>query len=110
MFAAWQRMQDWREARAKLAAQRALEKRRIKKPLVTTQLVQARGAMQTPRTGIEKAAMEERDPMAARIVPPQPSRDYENELAPIEVSSRAAAEAKPKTAMPLTAASLSIPS
>jgi S-DNA-T family DNA segregation ATPase FtsK/SpoIIIE len=111
IFAAWQRVQDWREARAKLAAQRALEKRRLKKPLVNTQLVQAKRAMQPPKTGIEKAAMEESDSVAARIAAPQPSReDSENELAPIEVSSRADATLKPKTTMPRIAGSFRLPS
>src|SRR5262249_47078514 len=42
VFAAWDRFQDWRAARAKVRAQKELDKRRAAatKPVVTTQLVQ----------------------------------------------------------------------
>jgi S-DNA-T family DNA segregation ATPase FtsK/SpoIIIE len=66
--ALWNRYQDWQEERAKRRQQRELEKRRIQKPQVKTQLVSARQAaehfgeptvqprvQQEPRrTGIEK--------------------------------------------------------
>jgi S-DNA-T family DNA segregation ATPase FtsK/SpoIIIE len=60
-FAAWQRFQDWRAARAKKKAAKALEKRRIQKPAVTSQLVPARSTQppQPMKTGIERALAEE---------------------------------------------------
>src|SRR5947209_6372373 len=59
-FAAWQRVEDWRTARAKKKQQKALEKRRAARPEVPAQLVPAK---RTPppapapvKTGIERIA------------------------------------------------------
>jgi len=62
--ALWNRYQDWQQERAKLRQQKELDKRRISKPVVKTQLIPSRPA-QTPqvsesrRTGIEKMLAEE---------------------------------------------------
>jgi S-DNA-T family DNA segregation ATPase FtsK/SpoIIIE len=42
LFAAWERLQDWRATRAKIKAEKQLEKRRSTKPVAATQLVQAK--------------------------------------------------------------------
>jgi S-DNA-T family DNA segregation ATPase FtsK/SpoIIIE len=63
--ALWNRYQDWREERAKLRQQKELEKRRISKPIVKTQLIPSRPAQpsvstENRRTGIEKMMAEDR--------------------------------------------------
>jgi S-DNA-T family DNA segregation ATPase FtsK/SpoIIIE len=70
-FAAWQRFQDWRAARAKKKAAKELEKRRIQKPAVTSQLVPARSAPppQPLKTGIERALAEEEPNADAQEMP-----------------------------------------
>src|SRR5579863_919072 len=67
--ALWNRHLDWQEERAKKQQQKELEKRRISKPVVKTQLipsrqageptVQARVAPEARRTGIERMVEEE---------------------------------------------------
>jgi DNA segregation ATPase FtsK/SpoIIIE, S-DNA-T family len=108
VFAAWQRLQDWRAARAKIKLQRELEKRRFKRPVVTTQLVPAKRTAVQPQTGIQNAAEDEDSPVTARVEPP-PSPD-DSSLAPIEVASRADASPKAKTTMPRIAGSYKLPS
>src|SRR5215475_10538413 len=63
--ALWDRYQDWQEDRAKRQQQKDLEKRRISKPIVKTQLIPSRPApVQAPieqrRTGIDRMMAEER--------------------------------------------------
>jgi DNA segregation ATPase FtsK/SpoIIIE, S-DNA-T family len=71
--ALWNRYQDWREERAKRRQQKELDKRRISKPEVKTQLipsrqvasgpaVQARVAPEARRTGIERMLEPDAEP------------------------------------------------
>ena len=67
--ALWNRYQDWQEERVKRGQQKELEKRRISKPVVKTQLIpsrqgapiDARASAEPRRTGIERM-MEEDSP------------------------------------------------
>ena len=118
--ALWNRYQDWQEDRAKRQQQKELDKRRVSKPQVKTQLipsrqaseptVQARIAPEPRRTGIE------------RMLDPEPAGDAGNvptttggilpESLPLaavdatdpEVTQRADSDHKPKTTMPRIAA------
>jgi DNA segregation ATPase FtsK/SpoIIIE, S-DNA-T family len=65
--ALWNRYQDWLQERAKRKQQKELDKRRISKPIVKTQLIQSRptaaqsvAATEGGRTGIERMMAEER--------------------------------------------------
>jgi DNA segregation ATPase FtsK/SpoIIIE, S-DNA-T family len=68
VIALWNRYQDWQEERARRRQQKELDKRRISKSVVTTQLiparplaaVQPRTTTEARRTGIEKMMAEER--------------------------------------------------
>jgi S-DNA-T family DNA segregation ATPase FtsK/SpoIIIE len=73
--ALWNRYQDWREERRKRRQQKELDKRRIAKPVVKTQMipsrqaasdptVQARVAPEPRRTGIERMLEPEAEPAA----------------------------------------------
>ncbi|MGH9492892.1 MAG: DNA translocase FtsK 4TM domain-containing protein, partial [Terriglobales bacterium] len=106
-FAAWDRYMDWRAARAKAKAQRELEKRRGAKPVVTTQLVEAKRA--APRTGIERAAMEQ------EVVPTAVGASAERTLSQMvvsapEVGARADSSVKHRTVMPRIAGGYTLPS
>ncbi|HVI10450.1 MAG TPA: DNA translocase FtsK [Candidatus Binatia bacterium] len=62
--ALWNRYQDWREERARKRQQRELEKRRVSKPVVKTQLIASRPAetvrsAEPRRTGIERMMEDE---------------------------------------------------
>src|SRR5207302_3847899 len=46
VVALWDRYKDWKEERAKKKMQKELDKRRASRPMVTTQLVPARTALQ----------------------------------------------------------------
>ncbi len=114
-FAAWDRFEDWRLARAKAKAQKELEKRKLQKPVVTAQLVPAKRA-QSPvveaRSGIER--MEEERP--AEIIPPTvraaaPLRAIDEIIDDsIEVTTRADDEVKTKTTMPKVQGGWKLPS
>jgi S-DNA-T family DNA segregation ATPase FtsK/SpoIIIE len=104
-IALWERLKDWRDARAKKRMQRELEKRRAApKPLITTQMVPARPtsppvqsqtrAPEPVRTGIDRTFAEESaEPSAAEPHGPSP-----------EVTERADSAQKPKTTLPRIAA------
>ena len=74
LYAAWDRIEDWKRAREKAQAAKELEKRRAAKPVVNTQLVQKRLQDQPPippiavtpaatkKTGIERMLEEDRGP------------------------------------------------
>src|SRR6266567_3724525 len=47
VVALWDRYRDWKEERAKKRMQKELDKRRASRPMVTTQLVPARAALQS---------------------------------------------------------------
>jgi S-DNA-T family DNA segregation ATPase FtsK/SpoIIIE len=111
------RYRDWQEERAKKAAQKELEKRRAAKPVVTTQLVQARPAPAQPvstprpaRTGIERMTEPESESASAAVGPaaPKAQAPAADEPAP-EVTERADNGHKPKTTMPRIAGNYKLP-
>ncbi len=109
-FAAWDRLQDWRAARAKARAQRELETRRVSRPVVTTQLVEGKRAAAAPKTGIERAAEE-----VAAPVPAAPLAAAERTLSQMmvagpEVGTRADSDLKRRTVMPKIAGGYKLPS
>src|SRR5262249_6573615 len=119
------RWRDWKDERQRKRQQRDLERRRAERPMVTTQLVPARGTASrqeterefsppTPRhesvstenrrTGIER--MVEEEPAALAEMPPK-------ELVPppaeVEVTDRIDSRAKAKTTMPKISGSYKLP-
>jgi len=118
--ALWNRYQDWREERAKRRQQKELDKRRISKPVVKTQLIPSRAmeSVEAPkasaeprRTGIERMLepeVTERMPQPTGGILPEPPVEAE-ELAP-EVTERADSERKAKTTMPRIAGGYKLPS
>jgi S-DNA-T family DNA segregation ATPase FtsK/SpoIIIE len=124
--ALWNRYQDWQEERAKRQQQKELDKRRISKPIVKTQLipsrqaaseptVQARVAPEPRRTGIERMLEPEvtEAPHATGGILPQSLAEVEardpGEIDP-EVTQRADSDHKPKTTMPRIAGGYKLPS
>jgi S-DNA-T family DNA segregation ATPase FtsK/SpoIIIE len=105
-YAAWDRVEDWRTARARTKTQKELEKRPAAKPVVTTQLVPKRAPME--KTGIEKATE------TAVPVPPAPVEPLPiavgQEPATVEVTNRADSSQKTKTTMPRIAGGYKLPS
>jgi S-DNA-T family DNA segregation ATPase FtsK/SpoIIIE len=116
--AVWNRYQDWQEERAKRQQQKELDKRRISKPLVKTQLipsrqaaageptVQARVAPEPRRTGIERMLepdVAEAVPAATGGILPESLTTVEAVVDP-EVTQRADSDHKAKTTMPRIAA------
>jgi DNA segregation ATPase FtsK/SpoIIIE, S-DNA-T family len=129
--AIWNRLEDWREERLKRRQQKELEKRRISKPVVKTQLIPSRQSAGDPsvqvraenrRTGIER--MEEEDAAAtggilheslsdvegARSQDHSSSSMAEDPSADPEVTERADVDHKPKTTMPRIAGGYKLPS
>ena len=133
--ALWNRYEDWREERLKQKQQKELEKRRISKPLVKTQLI-ARSKMadsfgkttEPRRTGIERMFEEERpatggilheSPAAVRAGDSDASSDLAgrddsslgmSDAAEPEVTERADSDHKAKTTMPKIAGGYKLPS
>ncbi|MGA8274243.1 MAG: DNA translocase FtsK [Candidatus Sulfotelmatobacter sp.] len=119
--ALWNRYLDWQEERAKRLQQKELDKRRISKPQVKTQLipsrqtftteptVQARIAPEPRRTGIERMLDPEPREAATNAaattggILPESLAGVESEADP-EVTRRADSEHKAKTTMPRIAA------
>ncbi len=108
-FAAWDRFQDWRTARAKARALRDLEKRRAAKPMVTTQMVPKRPLPAAERTGIEKMA-EAAAPAVPAPLSPQGPLPIETAAGDIEVGTRADTDVKHKTVLPKLAGGFKLPS
>jgi DNA segregation ATPase FtsK/SpoIIIE, S-DNA-T family len=120
--ALWNRYQDWQEERKKRQQQKELDKRRISKPIVKTQLipsrqvtsepaVQARVASEPRRTGIERTLepeVTERAAVATGGILAEPLVDAET--ADPEVTERADSDHKPKTTMPRIAGGYKLPS
>lgn len=121
--ALWNRYLDWQEERAKKRQQKELDKRRISKPQVKTQLipsrqvtateptVQARVAPEPRRTGIERTL----DPEPTEAATNAPATTAGHEAAPLsevnpEVTQRADIDHKPKTTMPRIAGGYKLPS
>src|SRR6202050_5705536 len=123
--ALWNRYQDWQEERAKRRQQKELDKRRISKPTVKTQLIPSRQAVEPieparasaepRRTGIERM-------LAAEVAEDAPATTggilaaslsstaaAEAGVAP-EVMQRADSDHKPKTTMPRVAGGYKLPS
>jgi S-DNA-T family DNA segregation ATPase FtsK/SpoIIIE len=118
--ALWNRYQDWQEDRAKRQQQKELDKRRVSKPQVKTQLipsrqaaageptVQARVAPEPRRTGIERmldpepAGVATSAPVTAEGILPESLASVET-FDP-QVTERADSDHKAKTTMPRIAA------
>jgi S-DNA-T family DNA segregation ATPase FtsK/SpoIIIE len=96
-YALWNRLQDWRIARAKARAQQELERKRAQRPPVTAELIPARPPAEA------KAQAD-----AAASVPLEPV-GMPTASAPA-VSQRADSARKPKTTMPRIAGGYKLPS
>ncbi len=118
--ALWNRYQDWQQERTKKRQQKELDKRRISRPIVKTQLIPSRAgspiAQAEPRrTGIEKMLAEEDAAAAPRaslstggiLAEPLPPASSEAEP---EVTERADSGHKAKTTMPRIAGGYKLPS
>ncbi len=130
--ALWNRYQDWQEERAKRQQQKELDKRRVSKPVVKTQLIQSRAVANEPtvqarvapeprRTGIERMMESElatggvlpeslaevesagRDASTANELASRPHSSLSMTESP-EVTQRADSDHKAKTTMPKIAA------
>jgi S-DNA-T family DNA segregation ATPase FtsK/SpoIIIE len=126
VMALWNRWKDWQEERRKRRQQKELEKRRIAKPVVQTQLIPSRQAasQQHPsaprRTGIERTLAEERgefEQAPAGTTGMGGSFDVGSNSAlgsalpaDPEVAERADSSHKAKTTMPKLAGSYKLPS
>jgi len=111
--AVWQRLQDWRARRTKAETEEELEKRKVERPMVTSQLLPARKSAVTQvsdlydhvhpvKTGLEK--------MATATAQPAPAAPAEMTEEPeLEIAERADAGAKRKTVMPKTYGTFQIP-
>ncbi len=127
--ALWNRYKDWQEERIKRQHQRELEKRRISKPEVKTQLIPSRQApaaqaagSQARRTGIERMMAEEASPAATTggILADSTrgsdagdfatNSDLDRSPAEPEVTDRADTDHKAKTTMPRIAGGYKLPS
>jgi S-DNA-T family DNA segregation ATPase FtsK/SpoIIIE len=119
--ALWNRYQDWQEERAKRRQQKELDKRRISKPVVKTQLIPsrqigesiepARASSEPRRTGIERMLepeVAERAPATGGILA-EPLAASRAELDP-EVTQRGDIDHKAKTTMPRIAGGYKLPS
>ena len=121
--ALWNRYKDWQEERLKRKQQKELEKRRISKPVVKTQLIpsrqpfaaQASAATEPRRTGIERMMAEERGEQPASASPTGGILQESLESADAagldpEVTERADSGHKAKTTMPRIAGGYKLPS
>jgi S-DNA-T family DNA segregation ATPase FtsK/SpoIIIE len=126
VMALWNRWKDWQEERRKRRQQKELERRRIARPTVQTQLIPSRQAasQQLPseprRTGIERTLAEERGeieqaPAGTRGILADSLDVGANSAvgspaADPEVAERADSSHKAKTTMPKIAGSYKLPS
>src|SRR3954470_16151085 len=112
-YALHNRFQDWREARAKKKAARDLDKRKLEKPVVTSQLLPRRSSADVkaaPMTPASKAvSIYEPDAPFPEAIPSGIERVNGGEIGP-EVGVRADVERKPKTILPRAAGSFKLPS
>ncbi len=123
--ALWNRYQDWREERRKRQQQKELDKRRISRPVVKTQLIPsrpaaepiepARASAEPRRTGIERTLGPEVVEDARSVPAPmggvlhESLVEAEDALDP-EVTRRADSDHKAKTTMPRIAGGYKLPS
>jgi S-DNA-T family DNA segregation ATPase FtsK/SpoIIIE len=121
--ALWNRYQDWREERIKRKQQKELEKRRISRPVVKTQLIPSRqaphglspaGSAEPRPTGIEKMMAEEHGAAPRStggiLAESLETLDSEGPAPGPEVSERADSGHKAKTTMPRIAGGYRLPS
>jgi len=121
LYAAWDRLEDWRRAREKAKAAKELVKRRAAKPLVATKMVERRLQDQPPippiamatqqppkKTGIERMLEDDRSPLPTSVAGPAPNRTPA-EIVP-EVTNRADEGQTSKTTMPKMHAGYKLPS
>jgi S-DNA-T family DNA segregation ATPase FtsK/SpoIIIE len=128
--ALWNRYLDWQEERAKRRQQKELDKRRISKPVVKTQLITSRHATEQPlvgtriapeprRTGIERTLepelVEDRPAAGGVLIEPlatvrsEIDSNLDSNLDP-QVTQRADSDHKAKTTMPRIAGGYKLPS
>ena len=122
--ALWNRFQDWQEERAKKRQQKDLDKRRVAKPQIKTQIIPARQASAEPtvqsrvapesrRTGIERMLeaepAEQKLPTASGGIMPESFPQSESVADP-EVTQRADSDHKAKTTLPKIAGGYKLPS
>jgi DNA segregation ATPase FtsK/SpoIIIE, S-DNA-T family len=117
--ALWNRYQDWQQERTKKRLQKELDKRRISKPVVKTQLIPSRPAPavaqnEPRRTGIEKMMAEEE--AAAKpavtggiLAEPLPASAAAEATGEPEVTERGDSGHKAKTTMPRIAGGYKLP-
>ncbi|MFZ0759320.1 MAG: DNA translocase FtsK [Candidatus Sulfotelmatobacter sp.] len=126
--ALWNRYLDWKEERGKRRQQKELDKRRISRPVVKTQLipsrsaagpaVQARVAPEPRRTGIERTLEPDEEPASTGGILAEPlaglgaaGRDGSTGLTEDpEVMERGDGDHKAKTTMPKIAGGYKLPS
>src|SRR5258708_25055296 len=126
--ALWNRYKDWQMERAKHRQQKELEKRRISKPVVKTQLIPSRqtssessaSSPESRRTGIQRMMAEERGEDPRQSAPstggilPQSLANADAAGLPAgsdpEVTQRADTDHNAKTTMPRTAGGYTCPS
>jgi DNA segregation ATPase FtsK/SpoIIIE, S-DNA-T family len=120
--ALWNRYQDWKAERTKRRQQKELDKRRISKPVVKTQLIPSRqigeylepsrASAEPRRTGIERMLEPEvadRAPAATGGILTESMAGDDAALDP-EVTQRADSDHKAKTTMPRIAGGYKLPS
>ncbi len=113
LIAAWNRLQDWRAARAqkRAAAKLARQKTVLKRPVVTAQLIPARASANQDAavpTGIERMQLEKRRGSSPTPAPLEPA--FAGAAAEPEVGERADIESHPRTVMPKIAGGFKLPS
>ncbi len=118
--ALYNRYEDWRQERIRIHQQKELEKRRISKPVVKTQLIPSRQTEQSRipeprRTGIEKMMEDEvpREPSSTGGILHEsaPGSSVEEEATPDPVlTARGDSDHKPRTTMPKIAGGYKLPS
>ena len=118
-FALRDRWKDWQEERLRRKMQKELEKRRAAKPVLQTQMVQARPVATAPlepataeprKTGIERFAEEGQAPARTGTDDFADKNIRATQSVPaVEVTERADRAAKPKTTMPRLAGGYKLP-
>ena len=119
--ALWNRYQDWQQERTKRRQQKELDKRRISKPVVKTQLIPSRpvsplASAEPRRTGIERMMEEEAAAAAPKpvstggILPESMPAAASAEAVAPEVTERADSGQKAKTTMPRITGGYKLPS
>ena len=114
--AAWQRLQDWRAERAKVKAQKELEKQKANRPMVTSQLLPAKKTSPPAQASDTYEQSRRMKTGLEKMAEASASRDLEPELETkpileerIEVGARADSETKRKTVLPKTYGTFQLP-